>query len=420
MSLAPFIRSFIRTYLFLGFLLPSVLFAQNLDSLLESGYNKQETLLIRSEIRKKLGDRTNQKEIQNIIQSLRVWAVFESMPATEFALEVERFVILADHGYQWEETEDLIPYFITAKPNKTEIPYLGKFYREMKLSQVPEDEILQFFQIAKKRRWSGDTVFVAGRFYVLLRKSEPNSSLIFNVLENKLPKKITSLSSEKQKKLFSEFKAESKADPNESNWKLVVEDTLAVLSGKNSLNDFKVSDRRTEIIWNEEGEWITKERPRLDPSLIFIEEHSNQTTVTTTNEGQKESKRKLVDPVGRQWVGTPYLYGGYSKRGIDCSGLTKSILTDPKIGMKEKAIPRSAKDQSLIGKFVPREKQTIGNLVFFSASPNAKKITHVGLVLDNGNFIHASTSRGVVVQSLEEKWWKERYVTGRDIFTGNN
>ncbi|EOQ96749.1 NlpC/P60 family protein [Leptospira wolbachii serovar Codice str. CDC] len=388
--------------------------AQNLDSLVASVYNKQETLLIRNEIRKRLGDRANESSVKEIVQSLRVWAAFESMPAPEFAEEVERFVILSDYGFRWEETEELIPYFITTKPNKKDIPYLGKFFKEMALSKLPDETVSDILRIAKTKQWSGASVLVAGRLVVLSRKKEEDPNVTIKRLESILPKQIQNLTEEKRTKFFADWFSSEKAKIDEKHWETVKSDTIPLLSLATSKENFQKSERRTEIVWNEQGDWITKERPKLDPNLIFLEE---QNISAPTSNGEKD-KRKLVDPVGRQWIGTPYLYGGYSRRGVDCSGLTKSILTDQKIGMSERMIPRSARDQSQIGKSVTRDKQQIGNLVFFSASPNTSKITHVGMILENGNFIHASTSRGVVIQSLNEKWWKERYVTGRDIFSG--
>lgn len=390
--------------------------AQNLDSLVESLYNKQESLLIRNEIRKRLGDRANDTSVKEIVKSLRVWAAFESMPAPEFAEEVERFVILSDYGFTWEETEELIPYFITAKPSKKDIPYLGKFFKEMAASKLPDDTVSEILRIAKSKQWSGASVFVSGRLVLLSRKKEENPGVTLKRLESVLPKQIQNLTEEKRIKFFNEWYVSEKLKIEEKHWETVKADTIPLLAPAKLKEDFQKSERRTEIIWNEQGDWVTKERPKLDPNLIFLEEQNNLPPISS---GEKD-KRKLVDPVGRQWIGTPYLYGGYSRRGVDCSGLTKSILTDPKIGMNERMIPRSARDQAQIGKSVTREKQQIGNLVFFSASSNTSKITHVGMVLENGNFIHASTSRGVVIQSLNEKWWKERYVTGRDIFTGRN
>ncbi|TGK86882.1 NlpC/P60 family protein [Leptospira noumeaensis] len=409
-----------RIYRFLsGFifflLLGNSLIAQNLDSLVASVYNKQETLLIRNEIRKRLEDRANDPSVKEIVQSLRVWAAFESIPAPEFAEGVERFVILKDYGYTWEETEELIPYFITAKPNKKDIPYLGKFFKETTKSKLPEDTVLEILRVARAKQWSGASVLVAGRLVVLSRKKEENSNATLKSLEAVLPKQIQTLSDEKKNKFLDEWFQKEGKKIEVKDWEIVKADTIQVLSPTSTKENFQKSERRTEIVWNEQGEWVTKERPKLDPNILFLEELNSPSVQTTVGE---KDKRKLVETVGQTWIGTPYLYGGYSKRGVDCSGLTKSILTDSKIGMNEKTIPRSARDQAQIGKSVSRDKQQMGNLVFFSASPNTSKITHVGMVLENGNFIHASTSRGVVIQSLNEKWWKERYITGRDVFTG--
>lgn len=244
--------------------------AQNLDSLVASVYNKQETLLIRNEIRKRLGDRANESSVKEIVQSLRVWAAFESMPAPEFAEEVERFVILSDYGFRWEETEELIPYFITTKPNKKDIPYLGKFFKEMALSKLPDETVSDILRIAKTKQWSGASVLVAGRLVVLSRKKEEDPNVTIKRLESILPKQIQNLTEEKRTKFFADWFSSEKAKIDEKHWETVKSDTIPLLSLATSKENFQKSERRTEIVWNEQGDWITKERPKLDPNLIFL------------------------------------------------------------------------------------------------------------------------------------------------------
>lgn len=183
-------------------LVANSLSAQNLDSLVESVYNKQESLLIRNEIRKRLGDRANDTSVKEIVKSLRVWAAIESMPAPEFAEEVERFVILSDYGFTWEETEELIPYFITTKPSKKDIPYLGKFFKEMAASKLPDDTVSEILRIAKLKQWSGASVFVSGRLVLLSRKKEENPGVTLKRLESVLPKQIQNLTEEKRIKFL--------------------------------------------------------------------------------------------------------------------------------------------------------------------------------------------------------------------------
>ncbi len=106
------------------------------------------------------------------------------------------------------------------------------------------------------------------------------------------------------------------------------------------------------------------------------------------------------------WLGTPYLPGGTTKNGADCSGFVSSVYME-----KERMyIPRSTTEEYKMGKDVTVDNLIIGDLVFFG---EGKRISHVGIYVGKGNFIHASSSNGVMVSPLEDNYWKPKYMGAR-------
>jgi lipoprotein Spr len=109
----------------------------------------------------------------------------------------------------------------------------------------------------------------------------------------------------------------------------------------------------------------------------------------------------------RSLVGTPHVMGGYSSRGIDCSGLVK--LAHEKANVD---LPRSSHDQARYGTIVaPGEALQRGDIVFFhSTYKKANLVTHTGIYLGNDEFIHASSKRGVTVSKLNSNYYRKHYL----------
>jgi probable lipoprotein NlpC len=97
-----------------------------------------------------------------------------------------------------------------------------------------------------------------------------------------------------------------------------------------------------------------------------------------------------------QWMGTPYRFGGEDKSGIDCSGLAQ-LLEQEVYGI---TIPRSTAQQIGVIKRKYEEELTEGDLVFFDY--DGKKFSHVGVYLQNGYYVHASASKGVIITKLHD------------------
>ncbi len=104
------------------------------------------------------------------------------------------------------------------------------------------------------------------------------------------------------------------------------------------------------------------------------------------------------------WMGTPYVFGGTTKNGVDCSAFTQAVFRS--VGID---IPRRASRQAAAARTVSRSSLKYGDLVFFNTSGSG--ISHCGIYLGNGEFVHASSSRGVVRDLLSHPYYSTRFVS---------
>lgn len=111
-----------------------------------------------------------------------------------------------------------------------------------------------------------------------------------------------------------------------------------------------------------------------------------------------------------KWRGTPYRYGGLSRRGIDCSGFVYRTYRE-RFGIQ---LPRSTRQQSELGERINKKDLLPGDLVFFKTGWGEGGL-HVGIYDSRNQFIHASTSRGVMRSSLNNVYWRKVFWQARRL-----
>ncbi|MBY6094856.1 NlpC/P60 family protein [Ferrimonas balearica] len=112
------------------------------------------------------------------------------------------------------------------------------------------------------------------------------------------------------------------------------------------------------------------------------------------------------------WAGTPYRLGGASKRGVDCSALVQLTYREH----FDVALPRTTEAQAEVGRSIKRSAIGPGDLVFFKTGFSTR---HVGMMLDDVRFLHASTSRGVIVSRLDNPYWTKHYWHARRVMSAH-
>lgn len=149
-------------------------------------------------------------------------------------------------------------------------------------------------------------------------------------------------------------------------------------------------------------------------STKTISKSENLRLLNSKFDGKISGSAKGILKDAESFLGSPYKFGGNSSSGFDCSGLTTKVFDDN--GLK---LPRRSADQANTGKNIDVEEVKPGDLLFF-ATAGGSKVSHVGIVhtIENDGevkFIHASTSKGVIISSLNEKYWNKAYLHAQRV-----
>jgi cell wall-associated NlpC family hydrolase len=163
---------------------------------------------------------------------------------------------------------------------------------------------------------------------------------------------------------------------------------------------------------------IKKKTTYREERKVTVAASDNENEVALEDENELEatpppiaspSKADAIINTALSFSGVRYKFGGTTKKGMDCSGLLYVSFRE-----NEVLLPRISYEMAEEGKRIRLRNISKGDLLFFKTSKGRKRINHVGLVVavdgDDIKFIHASSSRGVIVSSLREGFWNYAFV----------
>lgn len=148
---------------------------------------------------------------------------------------------------------------------------------------------------------------------------------------------------------------------------------------------------------------------KKDP-LFFIDGKSTGISPSASAlNGTGSSVRQTIAANAKKLLGTPYLWGGTTPKGFDCSGFVQYVMMQSGI-----SLPRTTSEQVTVGKAISKGELQIGDLVFLQNTYRTD-VSHVGIYIGDGKMIHASSSKGVTVSDLSTSYYTQHYHSSRRI-----
>lgn len=179
--------------------------------------------------------------------------------------------------------------------------------------------------------------------------------------------------------------------------KLMMNSAVYIKSYRDDWYEIITSDNKTG--------WIYKD-------YILVKMKESNLAVSRSSVDRRATK--LIE-FAKTLLGKPYVYGANGPSSFDCSGFTSYVFKNSGI-----SIPRTSHSQSIEGTTISKSDLKMGDLVFFDTSGSINgDITHVGIYIENGDFIHASSGKNakrVVISTLYEGYYRDRFVRGKRIF----
>jgi cell wall-associated NlpC family hydrolase len=148
---------------------------------------------------------------------------------------------------------------------------------------------------------------------------------------------------------------------------------------------------------------ISAERKKLNDFLNSgVEKDLNTKTA---------SAGKIIE-TAEKYLGVPHCMGGTTMKCMDCSGLLVTVFS--RLGI---SLPHNSEEQARYGKIINRiDELKKGDLVFFVRTYETSQfITHSGIYAGNSKFIHASSKNGVIITSINDPWWNQKFIFGTRV-----